>query len=952
MKINGKKTALALAISSALILTACNDDNSSQTNPNAQFTLTAMDGYIKNALVCADVNENGKCDFEEIIRDLNDKYLLTDEFGKIDTQISQANHALLKKHTLLIATVRTFDADSDIFSEDMDLPDQSMNPITLRAPAGSKLISPITDLVVAKMNLGQTETRAPKMTKDEAQKAVFNSLAVINNDKLLTEEMLYDDYIEDKKSSDDKRVNLAKRSHKVAQIIAESKANAKSDALFDLHSDVVVRIATRAVSIMEDINLNDPGYKPYVAVGKDGAGDTIVVNKKVRFNKKVMDQLAGILADQKGLYGAVGQLGKKEINLSELKNDIVQDHRTGIEALITDLDDENHGFLHDITVSNKETLNDSNLNVYFEGKDKNNLVISAMDKDKQIPGGEYSIYISTNDLNANGEIIIVTDETGGEHDVVTTSTTKLTFIVVNENIAPELNIETQEKIQGEIESWDLTQGEIIFTKFLNLSGLFDDANGDTTFKYSTNLNIPGLIVSEESDSMFKIKGQPFIAMEDDGDMLTITAEDNGGLKETAKFSITIKEGNSVLLDTLTNPNSTWYQWLSKMDTDGIVKPYCQGIKLAVKEFDYMGEYKAISKPDICPTEEDVAKQNNTGTWKGDNSNLLLISGSGKKMRYSGIKLHNNNNSSNITVFENVIHPRVQILSDGSLDIEQQSRRNSITLYNGFSAAEESKEKGQAISWIKNKPVIATADAMYKKYSDTNETLEVNVNFDKSCAEIGVKEEKTSRIDRWKKVQAIVDGKAYDVKLNDKADQPKNKTNEENCSIAFEMNDFKDMTKFEFNQPLEMNFIAKKRSNDSDLFVNSIFDKDGTIQPEYDLIIDDNGIYIAYWRGKEHLSKQIIEHFYKTKEGNLVHGRIEGNVLGHFWDKEYRHLASGHQYQAQNKNEIYKFIGNVQKDKTIWSDDQDKVTIHTLGTDQSDDEEYTIYKSLQAAKNSF
>ena len=101
MTINRKKTAIALAISSALFLSACNDDDNHNTGgdpapgSSAPLTLTAMDGYIKNAFICADVNENNACEASEIIRDLNGNYVVTNSAGKIDTHISLEADALL-----------------------------------------------------------------------------------------------------------------------------------------------------------------------------------------------------------------------------------------------------------------------------------------------------------------------------------------------------------------------------------------------------------------------------------------------------------------------------------------------------------------------------------------------------------------------------------------------------------------------------------------------------------------------------------------------------------------------------------------------------------------------------------------------------------------------------------------------------------------------------------------
>ena len=971
MKINRKKTALALAISSALILSACGSDGNSGSGSgtSAQLTLTAMDGYIKNALVCADSNENGQCETTEIVRDLNGNYVLTNDKGKIDTQISLDTDALLKKHTMIIATLRSFDPESDIFSEDMDLPNQSMNPIVLRAPAGSSMISPITDLVVSKMQGVQEDeqpsTRAPKMTKEQAQKEVLAALDAIDPDEFLTEEMLYGDYLFDKGSTEGNRLLLAKKNHKVAQIIFESKANAKSDALFDKHAEGVTKNAVTAVNKMELGLLEDTAYKPYVAVGANGASTELVLNNKVKFNKDNMALLAVELGKVEGLYGTHEQWKDRTIYLDGLSpsDEDEDDTRGGIEALITDKDDAAHDEFHDIYISNKTKLAKSNLLVEFQHAteletNRDHILISRADKSKGVPGGTYSILISTNDLKADGEVIKVTDENDVEFDVVSTSVTPLLFTVINENIAPQVNDERLKEINQEIAEWALKQGDIMTSRILDLNGLFTDVNGDTAFEYSMDFNIPGIKVTKESDSIFRISGQPFDVAE--GEVMTVTATDNGGLKTEAGITVEIKKGYSELVETLTQSDSIWYQWLSKKDSDGKVSPYCQGIKLTTDTYGYNGDYTAISSANTCPNKQEFDAKKISGTWKANNSDLLLKPIQGKERRYGGIKKHDVAESSNITVFEKRVQPRMRMLSEGELKIDETSKYNGVTLYNGYEAAEKSRQEGTAISLINNRSVIATADATHEKRSDKGESMTFNVSFNATCEALGLKFPENTinyAFNRFEKIQAIVGGEAYDVNLIEplqSAPEAQN-TEAENCLVNFSMGDFSGLEGFAFNQPLAMNFVAKEGSNDSDMFINGLFDKKGTIVPLVDFRIkgnggpsetDENAIYIGYRYDNGH---KVAERFF-NRGGYFVRERSEYVIFGEFSSYEEVSTEYTSQYQAKNNKLVYEFKGDCTKNdcKTInlWSDISGEVTIFTHETDPGLNGHYDIYRSWE------
>ena len=932
MTINRKKTAIALAISSAIFLSACNDDDNHNTGSDpapgssAPLTLTAMDGYIKNAFICADVNENNACEASEIIRDLNGNYVVTNTAGKVDTHISLEADALLKKHTLMIATVRTFDSDSDIFSEDMDLPEHSMNPITLRAPAGSKMISPITDLVVAKMNIGENlegaEIRAPKMGKEQAQKEVVTALKEIDPDKLLTQNMLYSDYLIDKSDPEASRQMLAKRSHKVAQILAESKSNATSDALFDKYSDEVLKLATTAVAQLTETELDDKNYKPYVSVGKKGTGDGLIINEKVTFNQENMKVLAKMLVEEKGIAGIVGQWDKSIINLSGLTGEL---NRVGIEALITDQDDVNHEILHQIVVANKTKLKDNNLDVHFDHLN-DNLIISRLLPDEEIPGGEYSILISTNDLNADAKRIIVTDEQEVPHDVLTTSMTELKFIVENENLAPKINEEKRLLIVKQIEDLNLTQGETVQYTKIDIEGLFTDENGgNLAYSYEITDLPEGIILEDLNDTQVAISGMPVVSAKEI--IVKIIAKDVGELTTTATLNFDIAEGNSDLIDTVTKPNSIWYQWITKTD-DGVSKAYCQGIKLTSDVYGYNGHYVAISTPDTCPSEKEFIIRKISGTWQADNSMLLMTSNEGAEMRFTGVKSHIETSLPSITTFEMLIKPWVYKLSDGTLNILNSTQLNGVTLYEGYDVAQKSWNDATASSYIAGQAVIAL-NRFTRSPADQNVPYaDVSVFFNNTkCAKIGItlteSENKEFPLSKtiWSKITATFKDKSMDLPLIQAYQD------DHRCHTMFRFNVEEDI---KLGDNLAMTFIAKDSTSNSDMVISGFADRNIFVRPKYDLDISayPNGITI-FDKDDDDRNKDDDDPIYYLKQDKEENPLLKDLNLDKDKKENNEKWIKGIEYKAENSKSIYQFETKEEGKRkiiTIWSDKKKHVSI--------------------------
>lgn len=170
----------------------------------------------------ADVDDNGKLNL-----DIDTVFGLTDENGELtlpkNTEVKHSlglqtlrpgdvTQELAQKLSTLPDNTKSLDKLLDLYTRDMDLPDQPMsNAVVLRTPkvddGKGVVISPITDLVAIEM-------RKNNSTLEAAMSAVSSNLGG-------TEEApidLFSDFVEDSKS------NLqSARLHKTAQILTESK---------------------------------------------------------------------------------------------------------------------------------------------------------------------------------------------------------------------------------------------------------------------------------------------------------------------------------------------------------------------------------------------------------------------------------------------------------------------------------------------------------------------------------------------------------------------------------------------------------------------------------------------------------------------------------------------------------------------------------------------------------
>ncbi|MBY6187507.1 hypothetical protein KUV89_12825 [Marinobacter hydrocarbonoclasticus] len=215
-----KKISL-LAASIALVLSGCggSDDTSA---PEASFNVKAIDGYLVNA----DVYAGEGC---------------TKLVGSTDVNGNLKVAGQFKGQTLCVKAVpgKTLDSSRGLVEK----------PFTLMAPADSAVISPMTNLVVAKMADGET-------TLEDAQAAVEAQFAALNT----ASDTLFGDYIA-----------AAADGNKAAQGITVIGENLVDEDVAEEVLDDLIAIVADKVEAEDDLEDFDP------VIGEDG---NITVNHR------------------------------------------------------------------------------------------------------------------------------------------------------------------------------------------------------------------------------------------------------------------------------------------------------------------------------------------------------------------------------------------------------------------------------------------------------------------------------------------------------------------------------------------------------------------------------------------------------------------------------------------------------------------------------------------------
>ncbi|EGQ9273629.1 hypothetical protein [Vibrio parahaemolyticus] len=555
-----------LAASVAIALTGCGGSDSGSSSASNGVVITGFDGYFKNAVVFEDTNNNGQWDTQESILGL------TDEKGQLTLAAKPEKTLALqtlvpngaKQKQLIALDAKKY---AGTYTVDMDHPSQAMaHEIVFRAPSSSNVISPITDLVAIEM------AKDPSITEEDAKANVNKALGGSEEAPI----DLYSDFVE----GATKNAEL----HKTAQILTESKAQNPTN--YEKKATEFAQAANQEVDrlVASGENINDPSLRPIITdstPNSDNLAPETVVNNKLTVNETVED-------------AAEDKLDKLPKIVKGAAFDGVE---LNIEGLFKDKDQS--------LVSTKLTHNLAGTGIEVE--QVGNLIVlhptAIVEK-----SGDFEIVLTAQDKNSNG-------------DVLSTVSTVFEIEIESANLPPMVVEAEQARLQSIVDGWYLQQGEL-FEQTLDVSGLFQDKDGQITDYSADYVDIEGLSAIEDGNAIVTIKGTPTKAGES-GAALTISATDGHTAVQIALSMPEVKEGVTPPPTAHPLEGKTWY-YLEHGSDDGddndefdYSRVWCESIKFEGGVV--YGNVRSSENRTEC-TDADTQKEQ--ATYKVENGRLI------------------------------------------------------------------------------------------------------------------------------------------------------------------------------------------------------------------------------------------------------------------------------------------------------------------------------------------
>ncbi|HCG8626492.1 TPA: hypothetical protein NJ539_001804 [Vibrio parahaemolyticus] len=555
-----------LAASVAIALTGCGGSDSGSNSASNGVVITGFDGYFKNAVVFEDTNNNGQWDTQESILGL------TDEKGQLTLAAKPEKTLALqtlvpngaKQKQLIALDAKKY---AGTYTIDMDHPSQAMaHEIVFRAPSSSNVISPITDLVAIEM------AKDPSITEEDAKANVNKALGGSEEAPI----DLYSDFVE----GATKNAEL----HKTAQILTESKAQNPTN--YEKKATEFAQAANQEVDrlVASGENINDPSLRPVITdstPNSDNLAPETVVNNKLTVNETIED-------------AAEDKLDKLPKIVKGASFDGVE---LNIEGLFKDKDQS--------LVSTKLTHNLAGTGIEVE--QVGNLIVlhptAIVEK-----SGDFEIVLTAQDKNSNG-------------DVLSTVSTVFEIEIESANLPPMVVEAEQARLQSIVDGWYLQQGEL-FEQTLDVSGLFQDKDGQITDYSADYVGIEGLSAIEDGNAIVTIKGTPTKAGES-GAALTISATDGHTAVQIALSMPEVKEGVTPPPTAHPLEGKTWY-YLEHGSDDGddndefdYSRVWCESIKFEGGVV--YGNVRSSENRTEC-TDADTQKEQ--ATYKVENGRLI------------------------------------------------------------------------------------------------------------------------------------------------------------------------------------------------------------------------------------------------------------------------------------------------------------------------------------------
>ena len=529
-----RKTLLAVAISSA-VLSGCGGGDSDTTQPSTTFSMTAIDGYLVGAQIWADQNGDGVCEVNT--------GQITAAGGQAEISNDYRNVALCVK---AIAGI-TVDEDRGVIEQGYEI----------KAPAGSDVITPITDLVVAAAIEKKAADSSLSLTDAvaEAKQEVIEALTATtdsNGESVFDESELFGDYI--------------KSANKKLTVIGEVLAD---DATGNNELKTKLDIAKKVTEIVKD-KTDDAleGYAPIISA-PDGSGEVVVTENHAPYLKNSNEVIA-VEYEKDDAFDALTLSGYFE----------------------------------------ERDSNDEITKIVYSLKAINELAKSA-EKDFNEHTGELLTF-STNSKGTFKFQAFATDEHGARSKPL-----PVTINITFEDDLPVIVEEAVTTLQGELNSLEeneiIRQGEAFSSQEFSIFSLFkDDGKSDVT--YQVNAKIPGITLAINDDNQLVIESENGAGKAGSYTFTVEASDENNAEWVKAEFTLVILDSPEPVVHPL--EGQTFY----KIDADaGHQEVYCQSMKFEDGTIWFVDEDE--NSQTIDPLEQCAEPTVNIGTYTTDGETL-------------------------------------------------------------------------------------------------------------------------------------------------------------------------------------------------------------------------------------------------------------------------------------------------------------------------------------------
>lgn len=550
------KNVSLLAVAISIALSGCGSDLSStntqgtQATPKKNMTITAIDGYLSNAIV----KGGEKC---------------TKTLGNTNGQGKLVVDGKYQAQAICIEAVKgqTIDLSRGPIEKDF----------TLSAPAGYTTVSPITTLVSEQMRKGLTES--------EARKEVVDSLKDLQiNNKPMSEDIIFGDFIKDKSEFSNAVELIAE-----TLVDTESKTSLTIEEKLEATEKVSALIAKEmkgnagklpqdyALNINKDKNgiQSEGNYKPLEKEGRelltkdqkaylipensdsvninaidisdwfeDKDGDTLTYSVEARLDNETVKTVT-IAKGATEITGTFNKAGTYvfyvfaydgKVRSEPIKFNVVVTAENKAPEIKSDVKDRVQGDLAKLKIeANKAISEDISIDLAHLFTDKDELTYTVehdLHGKIEIEDKKLTISGTFNKDDVGDKKFSISANDGVNQKVTQKFTIKIKPATVV-NHKPVVNNDDKESIQQEIDGLSLKQGQAI-NKSIDISSLFSDNDNDD-LNYKVGNTLADLTTKIENSNLV-ISGTPTEAA-DSGKTITITANDGKENSEGVVFTL-------------------------------------------------------------------------------------------------------------------------------------------------------------------------------------------------------------------------------------------------------------------------------------------------------------------------------------------------------------------------------------------------------------------------------